>query len=103
MIVVSVTYQAIEDSKFDFDYYTTKHLPLVRSLWGNCGLLKAEGVRGIAMPAGGPIIFVATALLTFESADHFQRAAQKHGKEIMADIKNFTPIAPVVQINEPLG
>jgi len=33
-------------------------------------------------PDGRPIAYQATALLTFESAEHFQRAAQQHGKEI---------------------
>jgi uncharacterized protein (TIGR02118 family) len=103
MVVISVTYPATNGSRFDLDYYTTKHLPLLQSLWGDFGLVSTTVLKGIGTPDGRPVVYRMIALLTFESADHFQRAAQQHGKEVMADIKNFTNIKPVVQINEQIG
>ena len=35
-----------------------------------------------------------------DSLDAFQSGMAKHGKEIMGDIKNYTDIAPVIQISE---
>jgi uncharacterized protein (TIGR02118 family) len=35
-----------------------------------------------------------------ESADAFQAAMKQHGAEILADIVNYTDIAPVLQISE---
>ena len=55
------------------------------------------------MPGGGPAAYHLIALLTFQSEQDFQRAAQQHGKEVMGDIKNFTDAKPVVQLNEPIG
>lgn len=102
MIVVSVTYPAVEGSRFDLDYYQTKHMPLVRSRWGACGLVDAKFMHGIGAPSGS-VAFHMTALLSFGSQEEFQRAAQQHGKEIMSDIRNFTDVKPVVQFNEEIG
>lgn len=100
MIIVSVTYPAAEGSRFDLDYYRTKHVPLVRLRWGACGLADAKFMHGVGAPAGGPVAYYMTALLSFGSQEAFQRAAQQHGKEIMSDVKNFTDVKPVVQLNE---
>ena len=100
MIVVSVTYPATEGSRFDLQYYREKHAPLVQSRWGTCGMTSAKYLRGVGAPAGGPIVYHLTALLSFGSQEDFERAAQQHGKDVMSDVKNFTDVKPVVQINE---
>jgi hypothetical protein len=43
------------------------------------------------------------ALLDFESLDAFKAAAEAHGKEIFADIPNFTNVQPSIQFNERVG
>jgi hypothetical protein len=43
------------------------------------------------------------ALLWFRSLQDFESAGQEHGREIFADIPNFTNVKPVVQINETLS
>jgi hypothetical protein len=35
-----------------------------------------------------------------ESLDAFQAGMGKHGNEILGDIKNYTDIAPVIQVSE---
>ena len=67
MIVVSVTYPAIEGSRFDLEYYRSKHVPLVQSCWGPCGLTGARFIRGIGAPGGAPVAYHLTALLSFAS------------------------------------
>lgn len=103
MVVVSVTYPATEGSRFDLEYYTGRHLPLVQSRWGDCGLVETKILRGIGVPGGGPAAYHLIALLTFQSEQDFQRAAQQHGREIIGDIKNFTDAEPVIQLNEHVG
>ena len=102
MITVSVTYPATEGSRFDLAYYQSHHMPLVRSLWGQCGLTEEAYLRGVGAPGGGPAPVHLTALLTFKSAEDFANAGQLHGKAVMSDIKNFTDVRPVVTINERL-
>jgi hypothetical protein len=65
MVSVSITYPATEGSRFDFDYYAAKHLPLMQSRWGDCGLVNTMVLRGFGTPDGRPIAYQATALLTF--------------------------------------
>ena len=101
-MIISVSYPATEGSRFDFGYYQSHHMPLVRSLWGPCGLTHETYLRGTGAPGGGPAPVHLTALLTFASADDFARAVELHGKAVMGDIENFTAVRPVVTINEAL-
>lgn len=100
MIVVSVTYPATEGSRFDLDYYTGKHMPLVRDRWGEFGLEDTKVLSGVGAPGGGTAPYRVVALLTFRSEQDFQRAVQEHGKEVMGDVPNFTDLKPVIQFNE---
>ena len=102
MIVVSVTYPVAEGTHFDLEYYRTKHVPLVQSRWGACGLMAAEYMHGTGAPGGGPATVFMTALLSFETKEAFEAAGKQHGREIMGDIRNFTDVKPVVQFNEAL-
>jgi uncharacterized protein (TIGR02118 family) len=103
MTVISVMYPATSGSRFDLDYYTTKHLPLVRQLCQDLGLRDIQILRGVASFDGGSPAFRITALLTFGSTGEFQNAMVRHGAEIIADIPNFTDAPPVLQMNEPLA
>jgi uncharacterized protein (TIGR02118 family) len=103
MTVISVLYPATGGSRFDLDYYTKKHVPSVRELCKDFGLLDIQILRGVAsLDGGGPAVRI-TGLLTFGSTGEFQNAMARHGAKIMADIPNFTDIQPVLQINEPLA
>ena len=117
MIVVSVTYPAASGTHFDLEYYRTKHVPLVQSLWGPCGLTAAEYMHGTGAPppphrphavartgapGGGTAAYFLVALLSFETKDAFENAGKQHGREIMGDVRNFTDVKPVVQFNEAL-
>src|SRR2546422_5424366 len=102
MIRVSVMYPTSEGKKFDYDYYVTKHMNgLVRERWGSMGLVKVEVDRGVGGGAPGtPAPYAAVGHVFFRSLDDFQKASKAHGKELFADVPNFTTIAPQVQISE---
>ncbi len=98
MILVSVMYPA--GPKFDMGYYLNTHMPLVRERWSGLGLHEATVVTGKGAPDGGPAPFQVMALLKFESAEAFAKAAEAHGAEIFADIPNFTEAQAQVQLND---
>ena len=101
MILVSVMYPT--GAKFDTDYYLKTHMPLVKDRWGPHGLKSAQVLRGAAKPDGSAPDYQMIALLTFGSLDDFKAAGKAHGREVFADIANFTDAQAVVQINDILA
>lgn len=101
MIKVSVFYPNSQDCKFDFDYYCKSHMPMVRDRLGVacCGIAVDKGIAG---EPGQRAPYVAAAHLFFESVEAFQGAFDPHAGEILADIPNYTNVAPVLQISEVL-
>ncbi|RPH66358.1 MAG: EthD family reductase [Burkholderiales bacterium] len=100
MIKVNVMYPHQDGARFDHAYYRDKHMPMVMSKVGDVlrGYTVDKGVAGGA--PGAPPIYIAKCALLFDSVEGFQGGMEKHGREIMADLPNFTDIAPVFQISE---
>ena len=104
MIRVSVMYPSGEGKKFDHDYYVNKHMKLVRERLTSFGLVRTEVDKGVAGGApGSPAPYVAIGHVYFNALDGFQKGMGQHGKEIMADIANYTNIPPQIQISEVVG
>jgi len=92
MIKVSVTYPSGEGTTFDHDYYANSHVPLCLSTWSP---LKSEVDKGINGPNVAGVHFY------FDSMEAFQGALGAAGTaEVMADVANYTNIAPVMQVSE---
>jgi len=103
MPTVVVLYPRQADASFDFDYYTSTHLPLVSSRWTEAGLSSVAALRGTAGPDGGDGPYLAIALLTFGSQAGLDSAlGGPHAAEIMGDIANFTNVQPILQMTEAL-
>ena len=100
MIRVSVFYPSVGPESFDFDYYFSKHFKLVCDTLKPAGMVGAQFDRGLADGGGGKPPYHAIAHLVFPSVETFQSAMGVHGAGIMADIPNYTKIAPVMQISE---
>ena len=101
MIKVSVLYANEEGKKFDMDYYTGKHMPLVHSRLDSMGLLRTEVERGVSSAdPNAPAPFVAIGVLYFNTAEEVHEGFKTHGREIMGDIPNYTDISPQFQISE---
>ena len=100
MIKVTILYPNGEGKKFDMNYYTTKHFPLLKTLFGDA--LKATAIdKGIAGGApGAPVPFVAIGYLYFDKLEDFQNGMKTNATKIRADIPNYTDITPVIQISE---
>ena len=101
MIKVSVMYPAGSGHKFDMNYYTGTHMPLVKKLLTPAGLRNVAAELGLAGGApGAPPAYLAFGHLYFDSAEAFQKAFEPHAAEILGDLPNFTNIQPVLQISE---
>jgi uncharacterized protein (TIGR02118 family) len=102
MILVTVMYPAGAQTSFDVEYYLNKHMPLVKERWTPHGLKSAQVLRGTSKADGSAPDYQVMALLTFGSMDDFKSAGKAHGREIFADIPNFTNAQATVQINDIL-
>ena len=92
MIRLSVFYPKTDGATFDHDYYRDTHVPLCLKSWG---LDKADIDKGLDGP------YVAAVHLTFESMEALGAAMGSPGTgDVMADIANYTTIAPVLQTSE---
>jgi uncharacterized protein (TIGR02118 family) len=101
MIRVSVLYPGKEGARFDHAYYRDKHMPMVQERLGKLGLVRTEIDRGLAGGApNSPAPYPCIGYLYFNSLDDFQKGMGAHGKELMADVPNYTDIAPQVQVSE---
>jgi uncharacterized protein (TIGR02118 family) len=100
MIRVSVLYPHSAGARFDWDYYLSKHVPLVRERLGKAckGITVEKGLAG--GPPGSPPSFLALCHLSFESVDAFQAAFAPNAAELMGDIPNYSSGQPTIQISE---
>jgi uncharacterized protein (TIGR02118 family) len=100
MIKVSVMYANAPGVRFDHAYYRDRHMPLLKARMGDaCRRYTVD--KGMAGGApGSPATYVAMCHIYCDSVAAFQAAFGPHAAEIMADIPNYTDVAPVVQISE---
>lgn len=91
MATLIVTYPLTPGSRFDVDYYVTRHMPLVREKWTRLGLVVARAL----LPDQDAPPFAAIALLTFADRAAIEAAlASPEAGDIFGDLPNFTDIAP---------
>ena len=100
MIKVSVMYPNTPGARFDHAYYRDRHMPLVQRLMGEkCRYYTVDkGLSGGSPDA--PATYVAMCHIFSDSVEAFQAGFGPHAKEILADIPNYTDLAPVLQISE---
>ena len=104
MVRITVLYPNETGKKFDVDYYRNRHMKLVGDRLKSFGLVRTEVDKGLAGGApGAPAPYVCIGHVYFNSVGDFQKGMGAHGKEIMADIPNYTNIQPQIQISEILG
>ena len=100
MIKVSVMYPNTPGARFNHEYYRDTHMPLVKARMGSsCKFYPVD--KGLAGGAPGTAAtYVGMCHIFCDSVEAFQGGFGPHAKEIMADIRNYTDIAPVMQISE---
>jgi uncharacterized protein (TIGR02118 family) len=101
MASLSVVYPRTVGATFDYDYYRTKHMPLVGERWANAGLTGGEALLGEAAADGSEPPYLAIGIIHFDSTESLRAALDgEHASEVIADIGNFTNVQPVIQLNE---
>jgi uncharacterized protein (TIGR02118 family) len=99
MVKVTIFYPNSPDARFDMNYYTTRHMPMVQRKVSTCkGIAAEQGLAGGA-PGSAPT-YIAIGHLLFDSVEAFETAYAPHASEILADVPNYTNAKPVIQINQ---
>ena len=100
MIKVSVMYPNKPGARFDHTYYRDKHMPLVKArMGGSCRFYTVD--KGLAGGSpGDAATYVGMCHIYCDSVESFQAGFGPHAAEIVADIANYTDVAPVIQISE---
>ncbi len=100
MIKVSVMYPNATNARFDHAYYRDKHMPMVKEKMGDsCKYYTVD--KGIAGGAPGtPPTYIGMCHIFCDSVEAFQKGFNPHAAEILADIKNYTDLTPVIQISD---
>ena len=100
MIKVSVMYPNKPGARFDHIYYRDKHMPLVKARMGDaCKFYTVDKGLAGGSPGEAPT-YVGMCHIYGDSVPAFQAGFGPHAKEIMADIANYTDLAPILQISE---
>ena len=102
MFKVSVMYPNQSNARFDFDYYKTKHMDIVKKHLKPFGLIKTDVDKGISGGGDQPAPYICIGNLYFESREGYDLGIAEVGTLIRGDISNFTDITPVRQISEIL-
>lgn len=100
MFRIAAVYRRKDGSYFDFDYYVSKHLPIVREKFGPYGLMKIEVDNAVQAHDGAPSPFFAIGYLYFPTLQHFQEAYAAVGREVVSDIVKYTDVKPEIQLGE---
>ena len=103
MFKVSVLYPNQAGATFDHAYYRDRHMPLVAQKLGST-LVRYTVDKGLGGGApGSPPAFVASCALYVDSLEAFQAGIGAHGPQIMADIPNYTNVAPQIEVRRILA
>lgn len=100
MIKVSVMYPNRPGARFDHAYYRDKHMPLVQARMGDhCRYYTVDRGLSGGDPGSAPA-YVGMCHIFCDSVESFQAGFGLHAEEILADIANYTDLAPVMQVSE---
>ena len=101
MIRVTALYENKQDTTFNWEYYTSHHLPMVRQKLTPLGLTKIEADKGLfALPPGAPAPYKVIAYLYFPTLEAFQQALAQEAPGILADTPNFTDAPMIIAVSE---
>ena len=100
MIKVSVFYPRKNGARFNLNYFSSTHIPLLRQKFGDAckGIVIDRGVRGSSSQTPAPYFLIANML--FESAEAFQNVFRPNAAETSGEVAKFTNIQPIIQISE---
>jgi uncharacterized protein (TIGR02118 family) len=99
MMRCTVFYPNKDGAKFDFDYYLKKHIPLANDVLGG----KFEVSKGLPGADGSAPAFLCVATIKVASPSDFAARNKARGRELGADVTNYTNVTPIIQMEEILA
>jgi uncharacterized protein (TIGR02118 family) len=102
MFNISSIYPNKNGSRFDFEYYLNVHMPRSIELLSKAkGFVKVSVEKGVDLQEHNITSnYVAMCHYYFETIEDFLNAFMANAEELQGDIKNYTDIEPIIQINE---
>lgn len=99
MVRLNILYPNTPGSRFDIDYYLSRHMPMSRNLFGDV-LKEVTLEHGMAgAEPGSPPTYIMACHMRFESIEAFMGIWSRIGEQLGADIPNYTDVAPVIQFS----
>ena len=99
MILMYVTYQGDADTRFDRDYYVSRHIPIVMAAWQQYGLISCDAF----FPADANAGTIAIAECRFADEAALRAAlASPETEGVMADVAHFTDAPPAQHLPGPV-
>ena len=95
---LQVLYPITETTNFDYDYYFSKHIKLVKDTFGD-HLDSTLVTKGVASRPDQPAGYYAIATMIFKNQSAMDLALSGAGP-VMEDILNYTNTKPVMLIGE---
>ncbi len=80
-------------------YYINNHLGMIKKKVTTCKGTAAEQGLGGGEPGSKPT-YIAIGHLLFDSVESFQAGFGPHAPEVIADVKNYTNVQPIIQISQ---
>jgi uncharacterized protein (TIGR02118 family) len=102
MVRVVGVYLGASGNRFDAHYYKSGHVPLAHSLLDAYGLQSVRLLSEFEPPADGGLGLIMISEMLFASREGFEAGLAAGGEALFADLKNFTDIAPLLQLCETI-
>lgn len=96
MINVMILYPRTQGKKFDFEYYTEKHIPFLKETLNPLKVEIEKGSKGMGMESP----YLAVTHMRFESLQHLAGKYFFAAHDLTEDQDKFTNIKPVFQVGE---
>jgi uncharacterized protein (TIGR02118 family) len=102
MYCLTGTYPNAENAYFDLNYYVSQHMALVEQLAGD-NLIRTAVRKRLEAADGSPPAFICQAHLWVHRLDALEQMIVQHADRLVADVANFTNVAPTLQVEEVVG
>jgi uncharacterized protein (TIGR02118 family) len=91
---LTILYPNSEGVRWDVDYYTAHHMPLIMKLYGRKAIKRFELRKGDAGQTGGAPKYIGSIGIYIQDQKAFEAAGAKHTKTLVDDVPHFSSVMP---------
>ncbi|KAK0370602.1 ethyl tert-butyl ether degradation EthD [Colletotrichum limetticola] len=103
-VTIIVVFPNDPDAKYDIDYYTTKHMPLIQEQWGKYGVTSWSVTKFQPGADGTQPLYAFGSTVTWDNIEQIKTAfAGPEADGIMGDVPNFSNKQPIFLTGEVLA